>query len=381
MKKKILLSVYILLTSFYIINAQSAKKFYKKGLKEFKNNLYSNSTLNFSEAIKLDETFIDAYFYRAKAYSILDKALEAIDDYNVVNKLEPKNEEAWLNNGNLNFALENYKQASEKYKAYLLLEKKDLDICNKQIKALMSIEAYNDALSYAFKALDIKKSAKAYFEIAGLYFILKNFKKSENYYRMSLQINTDFVEARNGLAKALYELSIYHEVIKETNTILACDSHNKQAYLTRSKGYHKQLEYINAINDISKVISLYSDDDDYLDNLNYRGDLRLEFSQHMNAISDYSKVLNNDQNNVHALYNRAKAFEEITRTDAAIVDLSKIVEIANNESTVINEEILNNSQSILYELKRENVKPVISIENENVKDSQIYIAFNKKKLN
>jgi tetratricopeptide (TPR) repeat protein len=380
MKKKVLLSVYILLTSFYIINAQSAKDFYKAGLKEFKKYQYDASIVNFSEAIKLDTMFVDAYFYRAEAYSKLDKAVDAIADYNFVNKLEPKNEEAWFNNGNLNFALENYKQASEKYKAYLLLEKKDLDICNKQIKALMNIEAYNDALSYAFKALDIKKSAKAYFEIARLYFILKNFKESKNYYQMSLLINTDFVEARNGMAKALYELSLFNEVIKETNTILARDNNNKQAFLTRSYGYRKQLDYINAINDISKVIVLYSDDDDYLDNLNFRGDLYLEFNQHMNAISDYSKVLNNNPNNPHALFNRAKAYEDIMRTDAAIADLSKIVNIAKTRSLLVNEDVLNNAKSILYELKRENVKPDISITNDNVEDRQLRIAFNKEEV-
>lgn len=372
--KRFLLIFSVLLSFSLITNAQSAKKYNRTGEKQLKNNQIAEAKASFSAAINMDPNLVDAYVNRAEVNMRLGDKDAAIDDFDMVNKLDPKDEQAWLRNGNLNFDKKEYKKASTKFAGYLNLESKDLAIYDRIIQCLKNIEDNQKALFYAKKKLDVKDTPETYFEIANLYYILKNYKSAENAYREAIEESPGNIDYHNGLAKALYYQDRYDAAIGECNIVLRSDRNNKQAFLTRSNSYHKKIEYTYAINDMSKVIVLYQEDDDYLDHLNYRGDLYLEFSQHMNAISDYSKVIAKDNQNIYALFKRAQAYEEITRNDDAQNDLMKIVSIAS-AGAVVNDEILSSSKTKLYELRRESDPPVISINNENIVDKEIRVNF------
>jgi len=377
MKLKTILLIISLFISTIAIQAQEkAKDHYKAGSKNFKKGLFVPSIEGFTKAIELDKNYIKAYFYRAQAYSKTNQPEKAIEDYDAVNKLDRENVDAWLSNGNLNFDLKNYEKAAEKYAQYLNFEKKDLLIYSKQIKALYSIKEWEKALHYAKLSLDVDDLPETYYKIGDLEFILKNYKAAEASFRSTIEKNPNHIAAHNYLAKALYEQERYDEAIQEANRTMALSKNHKQAFLTRVYSYQKKLDLSQAINDLSKVIFLYKTDDDILDLINYRADMYVDFSQHMNAIADYSNVINQDPENVYALYKRAKAYDVIARKDAAILDYSKIISLANVKE--INPEFLNDSKSRLFELKRENNKPVIAIANDNFKNDEIRVTFDQK---
>jgi len=368
----LLLSVLVLfsVSSF----AQSAKKFNRTGEKQFKDNQFNEAKASFTAAINIDPNLVEAYFNRANLNIKLGETDAAIEDFDMVNKLDPKDDEAWLKNGNLNFDQKDYQKAATKYAGYLDLEPKELAIYDRIINCLRNIEDYQKALVYAKKKLDVKETPETYFEIANLNYILKNYTAAEASYREAIEESPANIDYHNGLALSLFYQDRYDAAIGECNIVLRTDKNNKRALLTRARSYHKKIEYTYAINDMSKVIVLYKDDDDYLDNLNYRGDLYLEFSQHMNAISDYSKVIAKDDENIYALYKRAQAYEEITRNDEAKEDLAKIVSLAS-AGVVVRDDILSNSKTKLYELRRETDAPVIVLKNDNAVDHEIRVNF------
>jgi Flp pilus assembly protein TadD len=45
------------------------------------------------------------------------------------------------------------------------------------------------------------------------------------------------------------------------------------------------------------------------------------------AILDYTKILEKDKNNTHALYNRAISLDKTGRSEEAILDFTKIIEL------------------------------------------------------
>lgn len=372
--KRFLLILSVLLSFSVAIHAQSAKKFNKTGEKQLKSNQLNEAKASFTAAINLDPNLVEAYVNRADVHMKSGDNDAAIEDFDMVNKLDPKDEQAWLRNGNLNFDKKEYQKASTKFAGYLNLEPKDLAIYDRIITCLKTIEEYQKALFYAKKKLEVKETPETHFEIANLYYILQNYKSAETSYREAINDSPNNIDYHNGLALALYYQDRYDAAIGECNIVLRSDKNNKRAFLTRANSYHKKIEYTYAINDMSKVIVLFQQDDDYLDNLNYRGDLYLEFSQHMNAISDYSKVIAKDNQNTYALFKRAQAYEEITRNDDAKVDFAKIVAISG-AGVVVSDEILSTSKTKLYELKRENDQPIISVKNENAVDNEIRVNF------
>lgn len=371
--RKFLLFVCITLVSISYVDGQSAKKFLRTGSKQYKENQLVEAKASLNEAIKLDPNLVEAYEIRAEIHIKESEINSAIEDLDMVNKLSPKEEGPWLRNADLNVQIEDFEKASQKYADYLNIESKELIVYNKQIDCLKKIEDYQKALFYAQKKLDVKETPEAHFEIANLQYILKNYKAAEESYKSAIEGASDNYDYHNGLALALYYQDRYDAAIYECNTVLRADKNNKTAYLTRANCYHKKIEYSYAINDMSKVIVLYKSDEDYIDNLNYRGDLYLEFGQRMNAISDYSSVLNKDNENTYALFKRAQAYEEITRDDAAQEDLIRIINLAAG-GTIVADALLSDSKSKLYDMRRENDAPVISFGNENVNEKTLRVT-------
>lgn len=372
--KKFLLLFSIILFLISNIDAQSAKKFLRTGDKQFKENQVEEAKGSYTQAISMDPNLIDAYIKRAEAYMRLGKTDLAIDDLDIVNKLDVKDDAAWLKNANLNYTKEDYLKASEKYAGYLNIEDKDLSIFSRQINCLMIIEDYQKALFFANKKLNVKKTPETYYEIASIQYILKNYKAAEANYREAIEDSPENINYHNGLALSLYYQDRYDACIGETNIVLRRDKNNKTALTTRSKAYHKKIEYTYAINDMSKLIVLYSNDDDFLDNLNFRGDLYLEYSQNMNAIGDYSRVIGKDPENSYALYKRAQAYEVIGNTDAAMNDLSKIIAVSGT-GIIVSDAILSDSKTKLYTLRKESDDPVISISGEFISEQNIRVTF------
>jgi len=377
--KKIILLISAIILSVTNINAQSAKKLLRAGKTQLKENQVEQASQSFTKALEMDPNMVDAYVLRAKTYTILGDQEKAIKDLDIVNKLDPKDEESWLKNANLNYTKEDYKKASEKYASYLNIESKDLSIYSRQIQCLIIIEDYNKALFFAKKKQDVKETAQGFYEVANLEYILKNYPAAEKSFRKAIALNSNNIKFHNGLAIDLYVQNKYDACIYETNEVFRRDKNNKQAFLTRAKAYHKKIEYTRAIDDMSKVIVLYSSDDDFLDNLNFRGDLYLEFSQHMNAIGDYSRVIGKDPDNTYALYKRAQAYEEITRSDEAIKDLTKVIAIAGT-GALVSEEVLNDSKTKLYGLKRESEDPIVTISGDGITDNNIRVTFDKNEV-
>lgn len=370
--RKFLLLIAILFISISYVDGQSAKKLLRTGIKQYKENQISEAKATLTYAIKLDPNLVEAYETRAQIYTQQDEIELAIIDWDMVNKLTPKEEIPWLKNADLNIQIEDYKEASVKYAGYLNIETKDLIVYDKQIACLKKIENWDKALFYAKKKLEVKETPEAHFEIANLQYILKNYTAAEASFKEAIKVSPNNIYYHNGLALAFYHQDRYDAAIGECNIVIRSDKSNKTAYLTRANSNHKKIEYSYAINDMSKVIVMYKTDEDYTDNLNFRGDLYLEYSQHMNAIGDYSSVISKDPKNTYALYKRAQAYEEIDNDKKAQEDLMRIIGLSAG-GVVVADAMLTDSKSRLFEIRRESDAPKVSITNDNVADKTLRV--------
>jgi len=94
----------------------------------------------------------------------------------------------------------------------------------------------------------------------------------------------------------------------QCNEIIKMDDRDTAAYRMRSKVYKANLDFPNAINDISKNILI---DKTILIFYLIRGQYYQEFNQHTNAINDFTEHISLNPKNYKAYFDRATSYEAV----------------------------------------------------------------------
>jgi tetratricopeptide (TPR) repeat protein len=105
----------ILLFLFISCHGQTAAKLNSQGFRQAKKGNYSRAIELFTQAIKANEFFTDAYYNRALAYSRLKQYEQAISDYTKAIEIRPHFKMAYNNRGADRNELKDFKGAIEDY--------------------------------------------------------------------------------------------------------------------------------------------------------------------------------------------------------------------------------------------------------------------------
>jgi len=109
--KKIFIIASIILISLFLGSCLRAEVPYNNGKNYFNKGYYNLAINNFTEAIRLNKNFTEAYLYRGNAYLYRKDYDLAINDFNQTLHLDPRNEEAYLFRGNTYKSLGMYEEA------------------------------------------------------------------------------------------------------------------------------------------------------------------------------------------------------------------------------------------------------------------------------
>lgn len=95
-----------------------------------------------------------------------------------------------------------------------------------------------------------------------LYYLSKDYVKSEQYYKKAVQIEPSSIEARFGLVLPISALSNWNNVLQVYLDIVKLDPNNSIANYRIASIYSTQKDYVKATNYVSKVLKLYPFDYD-----------------------------------------------------------------------------------------------------------------------
>ncbi len=376
MKKHLKLTCLILILSSTFIFGQNAKQYFKAGQDFIATNNYKDGIEQFSKAIEISPNYADAYIERANAYEKINELNKAADDYNRALVFENKTPEVYYGAARINYKLGNFKEAKDYINKSLELRSKFLEALQLQVKILIELEEYMNALTAAKKAIILKDNAynNYYHGIVSEY--LKNYNQAEIDFQKAIAKNRRFVEPYIAIARLRLNMNKLNQAIENCNTAIELDKDNTDAYLVRSQVYIKMLEFPKAIDDISKNIIIDPENEEmYL----VRGTYYQQYAQHQNAINDFTKVIMMDDKCSEAYYKRAYSFEQIANYKAAIKDYETLS--ALSEYDVKAKKLLESAKDRLFELNREDNKPVIVLVNpEPIDDLVVRIAKDKNEV-
>ncbi len=376
MKRKVVwLTSLLFAMSFTVLYAQNPKKYYRTGQEFLSKKSYQDAIEQFSKAIELKPEYTDAYIARAEVYETLDEKEKALEDYKRTLVFLTKDGTIYYHAGKLYAELGQHEQAVEMLDKAISLTKKPVAAYRIKVNSLLALGKYEDALTAANALLNIRKDAMNYYLRGQAYEMLGNMKTAENDYLMAERLQNNFIDARLALAGIYLQDNRLDKAISECNTILNYDSKNTQAYLIRSKVYVKQLDMPNAINDISRILLIEPDNADMFF---LRGNYYQMFNQHINAITDFTKAISLRPEDPQIYMARAKSYEEILDYKSAEKDYKKITSLTKNnaEAKMLQEQ----ARQRLYELNRENEKPVITLQVPEPAKNILNIPENKKEV-
>jgi len=350
----------IISLSFMCIYGQNGKKFYKAGSEFMETFKYEDAVAQFTSAIGIEPSNADYYYARGEAYEALHKENEAKEDFEKTIVFAPKNVNAHVRLGAVYNRMGKFEEALVVLNHATGIDKRNQGAYPEKVITLFNLEKYDQALKVSDTAIIIKDNPMNYYWKGLIYTRLNNEFSAKKEFEKAIAKDKKLVEPRLALAELLIKSGDSQAAMAQCNEILKTNDRNTAAYLMRSKVYKANIDFPNAINDISKNILIEpGNPDSYL----IRGKYYQEFNQHTNAINDFTKYISLNTGNPDAYFARAKSYEEIMNYEKAMEDYSKITELSefNQEAR----KMLKEAQDRLYELNRENVAPDIAVINPN----------------
>jgi len=358
MKKRILflaISMTLLTISTY---GQNGRKFYKAGSEFVENLKYGDAIVQFSNAIQAEPSNADYYYARGKAYEALFKNDEAKADFEKAIVFDPKNVDALISLGAICNRTGDFTRALGFLNRASRIDKRNSAVYSEKVLTFIGLERYDQALRVSDTALIIKDTPMNYYWRGIVYTKLNNDVFARKELDKAISKDKKLVEPRLELAELLLKIDDAQGALDQCNTIIKNDDKNTAAYMMRSKVYKKNLDYPSAINDISKNILIEPNNPDfYL----FRGQCYQDFNQHTNAINDFTKYISLNPNNPDAFFARAKSYEDIREFEKAMDDYKKITVLSEFDPRA--HKMLKEAQDRLYELKREQDPPVVTVVN------------------
>ena len=344
---------------------QNPKKNIKAGNEFFNNLKYEDALTQFTNAIGLEPSNSGYYILRAKTYEKLLKYEDAKTDYEKSIIFEPKSADALKSLGAILNKLGKFEEALPILNRATRFDKHNSEIYQEKVISLIGLEKYDQALRVSDSAIVKKDSPMNYYYRGLCYIKLNNEIMGKKELEKAISKDKKLPAPRLALAGLLIN-SDPQEAMDQCNEVLKNNDRNTDAYLMRSNVYKKNLDYPNAINDISKNILIDpSDPVFYL----ARGTCYQEFNQHTNAINDFSKYITFRPDDPDAYFSRARSYEEIMNYEKAMADYNKITVLSEFDMKA--RKMLKDAKTRLYELNRENLPPEINVISPSVADNVV----------
>jgi tetratricopeptide (TPR) repeat protein/archaellum component FlaG (FlaF/FlaG flagellin family) len=355
MKKRIFFMATIIALVSVCASGQNARKYYKAGTEFVDSYKYDDAIAQFTSAISLEPSNPDYYYSRGQTYEKLLKYAEAKSDFEKALVFAPKEVDILISLGAVCNETKNYDEALKLLNHASAIDKRNSKIYPVKVISLIGLKKYEQALKVSDTAIIIKDTSMDYYYRGIIYRALNNDILAKKELEKSISKDKNLAKPRLELADLLLETNP-QESMNQCNEVIKTNDRNTDAYLLRSRVYKKNLDYPNAINDISKNILIDPTNPDFF---LFRGTCYQEFNQHTNAINDFSKYISLRPDNPKAYLLRAKSYEEIMNYSKAIEDYNKITVLSKYDMQA--RELLDGATIRLYELNREKDAPEIAL--------------------
>ncbi|WP_085168743.1 tetratricopeptide repeat protein, partial [Brachyspira hyodysenteriae] len=266
--------------------------YFNRGLEKIESKLYEEAIEDFNKIIELNPKDRDAYFFRGLTKTGLKLYEEAIEDFNEAIKLNLKNWESYFARGVSKSSLKLYEEAIEDFNKSIELNSDNEEAYFNRGIAKVKLARYEEAIVDFNKTIKLNpKNEKAYFNRGIAKIESKKYGKDIEDFNKAIELNPDNEEAyfNRGIAKV--KLARYEEAIVDFNKVIELNPNDENAYLVRGVLKIILEIYEEAIVDFNKTIKLNPKNEKAY---YYRGILKIKLKKYKQAINDFKIFAKNN---------------------------------------------------------------------------------------
>jgi tetratricopeptide (TPR) repeat protein len=336
-----------------------------KGEAYLKDEKFQEASLEFRNAIQIDERLASAHWGLARSYEGLQRFQEAFEELRKTTELDKENLDARVKLGN-------YYIAAAKGQPELLAEAERLakEILQKNANhveghLLMGSVLYarNDrdqALKEINHAIELDpKRVESYLSLARFYIVVNDNAKAEETFLRAISVNNNSGLAHSEFGKYLVQLNRLPEAESQMNQAVAVEPSNRTSRFILASFYlvNKQLDkaevaykalaeldkdkpegravladFYSSINRLDEAVSIYQDilanSPDFIQGRYRLGEIMLMRGDTPGAMAQVDEVLKKDQHDRQALLLRARVRAQSGQADdlqAAVEDLKEVL--------------------------------------------------------
>jgi len=278
---------------------------------------------SFTNAITIDSTFSDAYFYRAKCYDDVNYEL-AVSDYKTAYELDSSDLDP------LYCLAKIYSDKTIAIKTYELIISK----APKEAKAYYEkgVICYlagdiDEAIISFTASISINKEARSLNDRGSCYRKLENYELAVTDYLTAIALNSDLAFIYNNLASAYRKQGNSEKALSYYSIAISKDTTYSIAFNNRGSLYLELNNFEDAKNDIDKAILI---DNNYAPAYNNRGVISHKNKKYTDALADFDKAIKLNNNYAKAYLNRGITRQMTRDEDGACSDWKKAKELGVN---------------------------------------------------
>ena len=318
--------VLVLLVTGVTANAQyDIDQFFARGQQMLIDGKYSNAIENFNILARLDSTLYDAYFFRGIAKYNLGDFIGAEKDFNTTLRLNPIYTPAYhyraitlSRTGKYDKALEDLAEAVDLRPSYTGL------YFSRGVTYFLS-QQFEKAVKDFNRFIKAEpREADAYLNRGACYLYLGDTTKALNDYNKAIRINTFDPEGYVRRSRIYAMQEKFDDALTDLDKAIELDTTNTFAFFNRALIRHDKHQISGALEDLDKVLEHEPGNALTLYN---RAIIRAQIGDYNNALDDYDRVIAVNPNNVLAYFNRAGVFMDMGRYRDAMDDYSKAINL------------------------------------------------------
>jgi len=318
--------VLVLLVASVAANAQyDIDQFFARGRQMLIDGKYSSAIENFNILARLDSTLYDAYFFRGIAKYNLGDFIGAEKDFNTTLRLNPIYTPAYhyraitlSRTGKYDKALQDLAEAVDLRPSYTGL------YFSRGVTYFLS-QQFDKAVKDFNRFIKAEpREADAYLNRGACYLYLGDTTKAMNDYNKAIKLNTFDPEGYIRRSRIYAMQEKFDDALADLNKAIELDTTNTFAYFNRALIRHDKSQIQGALEDLNTVLEHEPGNALTLYN---RAIIRAQIGDYNNALDDYDRVIAVNPNNVLAYFNRAGVFMEMGRYRDAMDDYSKAINL------------------------------------------------------
>ena len=300
-------------------------RFYLRGRQALIEGKYSTAIENFNILVRLDPDSYETFFFRGIAKYNLGDFRGALDDFEMAVEINPVYTDAYHYKGITLSRIGKYDEALENINEAVSLRPGFIPLYFSRGVTYFLSQRFEDAVRDFNRFIAQEPDeATAYLNRGASYLYLGDTLKALDDYDMAIRLDRFDPEGyiRRG---RLYAMSgRQQDALSDMDRAISLDTSNTFAYFNRAILRYDNRDIRGAMSDLNRVLE---DEPGNALTLYNRGLIRAQVMDYEGALDDLDRVIAINPRNVLAYFNRASVFIEMGRYWDAIHDYDKAIEL------------------------------------------------------